>query len=295
MKLSLMLLSIILIIAGPSVLLAQNEIPNPGFENWTGTNLDGWSHNSSAPPYETVTKSTDAYAGSFAVRGESISIAGYGAAPSLLTGPPGGDFFPISENFTFLSGYYQHDIQGGDELLIEVILVNLDTGGGAEGHVNLSGNVDSYTMVEIPIVYDDDNPPDFQATGAVIAITILPPDGQLPTIGNYFLLDNLSFEGVIGIEDGVTAIQQKVEIIQNYPNPFQASTTFAFSLPQASNVSLSVYNLTGQQVSQVADQWMPAGGQTLSWQAGELPAGTYLYRLKTENGNTQTQKMVLLK
>ena len=81
---------------------------------------------------------------------------------------------------------------------------------------------------------------------------------------------------------------------QNYPNPFNPSTTLSFTLPSEKHVLLSVYNLEGRLVSQLLDQRISAGEQTVSFDASNLPSGTYIYRLEAE-GVVQTRKMVLLR
>jgi PKD repeat protein len=81
---------------------------------------------------------------------------------------------------------------------------------------------------------------------------------------------------------------------QNYPNPFNPTTEIEFALPQASNVSLSIYNVVGQRVDVLVDGYMEAGVHHVTWEADGFATGMYFYRLTT-NTFTQTKKMLLVK
>lgn len=81
---------------------------------------------------------------------------------------------------------------------------------------------------------------------------------------------------------------------QNYPNPFNPSTTINFSVQQAGNVTMSVYNLLGQKVATLVDQKMQAGSHSVIFDASALSSGTYIYRI-TSGDFVQTKKMMLIK
>jgi hypothetical protein len=79
-----------------------------------------------------------------------------------------------------------------------------------------------------------------------------------------------------------------------YPNPFNPSTTISFSLPRTSNVTLSVYDVTGRKVETLIDKSLNAGEHSMDFNGSALPSGLYFARL-TAGDVMQTQKMVLLK
>ncbi|MEZ4700786.1 MAG: T9SS type A sorting domain-containing protein [Rhodothermales bacterium] len=81
---------------------------------------------------------------------------------------------------------------------------------------------------------------------------------------------------------------------QNFPNPFNPTTSIRFDVPQAGHVSLEVFDLIGRKVQTLVDGTLAAGQHSVSFSAGELPSGMYLYRL-TAGSDVQTRKMVLLK
>ncbi|MBU0507411.1 T9SS type A sorting domain-containing protein [bacterium] len=79
-----------------------------------------------------------------------------------------------------------------------------------------------------------------------------------------------------------------------YPNPFNSTTTFAFSLPRSSPVTLSVFNTLGQRVRDVNLGGLAAGEHRYLFDAGDLPSGLYLARIEAV-GTTRTQKVVLIR
>jgi len=88
-------------------------------------------------------------------------------------------------------------------------------------------------------------------------------------------------------------------LYQNYPNPFNPSTEISFSIPSASHVSLTIYDILGRKVISLVNETMPAGnyvvlfdGQTA--QGNMLSSGVYFYKLES-SGMTVTRKMVLVK
>lgn len=66
---------------------------------------------------------------------------------------------------------------------------------------------------------------------------------------------------------------------QNFPNPFNPSTTIRFVVPSRSRVKLTVYNVLGQLVEELVDVDFDAGQQAATWNAN-VPTGTYFYRLE---------------
>ncbi|MDP7609581.1 MAG: T9SS type A sorting domain-containing protein, partial [Candidatus Marinimicrobia bacterium] len=100
---------------------------------------------------------------------------------------------------------------------------------------------------------------------------------------------------------------QNFTLMQNYPNPFNPSTTIQYHLNQKSTVNISVYNLSGQEIRQLADSNLDPGQHSVSWDGKDekgvaVGSGMYFYRLNvhssfagTRDGLSKTGKMVLLR
>lgn len=103
----------------------------------------------------------------------------------------------------------------------------------------------------------------------------------------------------VGDDTHSTGLPTGARLRQNYPNPFNPETVIEFSLPHRSFVSVTVYNVLGQQVRQLVSNELAAGDHAVSWDGcddgGETVAGGfYLYRLQTDE-SVQNRKMLLLK
>jgi len=86
----------------------------------------------------------------------------------------------------------------------------------------------------------------------------------------------------------------KFTLKQNYPNPFNPSTTIRYSLANASDVRLTVFNMIGQKVATLVNQPMNAGSYTAQFDASALSSGMYFYRLDAGEFS-ETKKMLLVK
>ena len=83
-------------------------------------------------------------------------------------------------------------------------------------------------------------------------------------------------------------------LMQNYPNPFNPSSNISFSVPEASQVRLEVYNMLGQRVSTLVNGKLQAGWHTVEFDASGLSTGTYIYRIQAGDF-VSTKKMMLVK
>jgi len=81
---------------------------------------------------------------------------------------------------------------------------------------------------------------------------------------------------------------------QNFPNPFNPSTTISFSLPGSSDVSLKIFNLLGEEVATLVSGKMDAETHTVQWEATGQPSGVYFYRLRAGDF-LETKKLLLLR
>ena len=85
----------------------------------------------------------------------------------------------------------------------------------------------------------------------------------------------------------------------NFPNPFNPSTSISYSIPINSSVSLKVYSLLGKEILTLVNEFKTQGEYSVQWDAknslgNKVPSGVYFYKLATRDF-TQTKKMILLK
>ncbi len=89
-------------------------------------------------------------------------------------------------------------------------------------------------------------------------------------------------------------IDAQFKLYQNYPNPFNPTTTIAYSISEATNVELEIFDLLGQKISVLVNEFKNIGTYKAIFNGQSLPSGFYICRLKT-NKYTQLRKLLLLK
>ena len=95
-------------------------------------------------------------------------------------------------------------------------------------------------------------------------------------------------------------LPESFELANNYPNPFNPTTTIQYALPQAADVELTVYNVFGQVVRTLVAEYQSAGRYAVEWDATNdsgyrLSSGMYLYRLQAGGEFLEVKKMLLLR
>jgi hypothetical protein len=94
--------------------------------------------------------------------------------------------------------------------------------------------------------------------------------------------------------EGAAGNPERFTLNQNYPNPFNPSTILSYTLMTDGYVKLTVYNLVGQSVQVLVDGFRTAGDYEVSFDASELPAGIYLYKLQVGD-HSSVKRMTLVK
>jgi hypothetical protein len=83
-------------------------------------------------------------------------------------------------------------------------------------------------------------------------------------------------------------------LAENYPNPFNPSTSISYTIPKHSSVRLRVLNVLGQLVETLVDQDRQPGTYNVTFEASNLPSGVYFYRMQAGEF-IQTKKMLLMR
>jgi hypothetical protein len=101
--------------------------------------------------------------------------------------------------------------------------------------------------------------------------------------------------GMVGIDDDPqVSLPEKTALFQNYPNPFNANTIIKYELAEPANVRIDIYNILGQKMTTLVDDFCQAGRHSIIWHAGNLPSGIYFARLAHKE-KAENIKMLLLK
>lgn len=130
--------------------------------------------------------------------------------------------------------------------------------------------------------------------GTLISATATDADGNTSEFAknNEALLlfhfhNNAATENIAGNDN-------EFKLVQNYPNPFNPTTVISYVLPVNSEVKVAVYNVAGQKVADLVNEFQPAGVYTVNFDAEHLAGGYYFCRIEA-GAFTSVRKMLLLK
>ncbi|MDP4117261.1 MAG: T9SS type A sorting domain-containing protein [Bacteroidota bacterium] len=113
------------------------------------------------------------------------------------------------------------------------------------------------------------------------------------TMGNGIWRRPLS-EMVTSVEPSSKDMPSDFGLGQNYPNPFNPSTTINYQLPKSEQVTIKVYDMLGNEVKTLVNDYKSAGNYTINFDGSKLGSGMYIYRI-TAGGYTSAKKMILIK
>lgn len=101
------------------------------------------------------------------------------------------------------------------------------------------------------------------------------------------------------VESSVNSLPESYTLEQNYPNPFNPTTEIRYAIPEAEFIQLEIYNILGQKIRTLVNEFQPAGYYQITWNGRDdansvLPSGIYFYKLKSEHFK-KTRRLILLK
>jgi hypothetical protein len=117
-----------------------------------------------------------------------------------------------------------------------------------------------------------------------------PPGGSVVPEQSYC---GLYFEPETSIDHN-ESLPQEFFLFQNHPNPFNATTTIRYSLPQKREVTFEIYNILGRKIETLVSGIQPAGWHSVAWDAENQPSGIYFYRIDT-GAHMESKNCLLLK
>lgn len=136
----------------------------------------------------------------------------------------------------------------------------------------------------------DDFPIDLDLTGNSLIAS-----GTFTIAGNHPSVAIAAWDITTAIEENETlTVNRGYNLAQNYPNPFNPVTVISFKLPVQADAKIRIYNIMGQQVTELLNENLKAGTHTVKWNAAEYSSGVYFYEL-TAGDLKISKKMLLVK
>jgi photosystem II stability/assembly factor-like uncharacterized protein len=172
-------------------------------------------------------------------------------------------------------------------------IIPSDLAGDGEAIVVATGNAvaiswDHGTIWRGWKLHDEGYPSDTYSKAILYQDSTIFMGTTLNGVWNYRIPDD--FTEIRKISSGI--LQYKLN--QNYPNPFNPVTTIQYSLYENTRVSLIVYNINGQKVRELINDYKPAGSHLVTFDGSDLASGVYFYRIQAGDF-IQTRRMLLIK
>lgn len=154
----------------------------------------------------------------------------------------------------------------------------------------VAANLDMFSMIGLNTAHE------------IVVDSVQVSDGildlHLTNLKNYSLLNGLVVESISTAIETATdkPLPQSFRLFQNFPNPFNSTTSIAYDLPHAGRVTLEVYDILGKQVAVLVDERQDVGRHQINWKANAA-SGIYFYKMRME-GSMATlsamRKMILI-
>ena len=186
-----------------------------------------------------------------------------------------------------LSVYPPTTLTGNNRLSIRYADSDLDIGNGIKGKES-----------SLKIFHWDESSNQWEKIGGTVDTIQNEVSTAIADLGVYAAFTTELLTDVKDEERG-SVIPEKFELKQNYPNPFNPVCNIEYALPKGSHVTLSIYNILGQKVRVLVDEYQSAGYKSIKWDGRdklgkEVTSGIYFYRIEAEKF-TQAKKMVLIR
>lgn len=242
---------------------AQNPVPSPSFETWSGADPDGWGQS------DYVTRSTDAHTGSFAVKGE------YSApfTPILSSSTYG---FMTNTRWAYLNFYYKFIQTSSTSISVAVYFDNVDSIMG-RATASIATATAAYQSISIPITYTVSTNP------SRCRIVIAMPGGAS---GTYFLIDDISLTMTPLIVNDIKDTGEEITF-RILPNPAHSYLTIEKDIAIGSTSSFQLSDLSGRVLRSFAME-----GNAMSIDVSDIPKGIYFASIR-HDGIIETKKVVI--
>lgn len=263
------------------------QIPNNGFENWDQSEPIDWV-TSNAWFLKTVSATENSHSGLKGMKLTTLAIGGM-LMPAIASSGTEGDGFPVSERHQQLSLFYKFNSTNSTAYFFVSVgmIKNGEAIGG--GVTTITSSANSFTALNIPITYIDNQIPD----SAVIMFQVADPLSDTSASGTYAIVDDLSFNLLTDVtDDRLTICDFNLE--QNFPNPFNPSTSIRYSIGVRQHVKLNVYDAVGNEIAALVNEEKSPGTYNIIFDASALSSGVYFYTLSA-GSKIYSKKMIFIK
>ncbi len=230
----------------------------------------------------------------------------YGVDGNFFVGPHTVDGLQLNdkhgESWEFLMNYI---IFGQNAFHCDIIghwLAGHEPGNLGLFHMAMDNNLSKYlNPMSIPLYEWKDgeavaaNLTDFERTELLTYYLQRNYDSTQPTEDYWHLMNEAFDYSTVSVDQSCSDDRPEAFVLhQNRPNPFNPNTAIQFSIPNAGNARLEVYNASGQLVEVLADRYFSAGSHMVNWNTSGRSSGVYFYRFRF-GGLSDTKKMTLIK
>ncbi|MFC1619476.1 FN3 associated domain-containing protein [Candidatus Neomarinimicrobiota bacterium] len=161
---------------------------------------------------------------------------------------------------------------------------------------------DNNNVLVDSVMFDDEAPWPIQAAGWGNTLELINPAYDNSQPENWSALSLFGSPGLANNDSVVVDTTHRelpqipviYKLSQNYPNPFNLTTHIDFDLADACAVTLKIYNILGQEIATLVDDYQEAGSYSVRWSASGLASGIYFYQLKTKTFSA-TKKLAVIK
>ncbi|NQU04843.1 MAG: T9SS type A sorting domain-containing protein [Calditrichaeota bacterium] len=178
----------------------------------------------------------------------------------------------------------------------------IENNGDGDGRIMRIEVAEEYAMqitwdVELPYTINPEEEAEINFTWQPLEVGVLETDIEIfhndPAVENPLVLAFFCYS-LLHVEEEKNLMTDEFTLLQNFPNPFNSTTTIRYSLPLTSHVSLAVYDLAGQQISTLFEGTKQPGIHSTNLTANNLPSGLYFVRLKASD-QVFTKKVMLIR
>lgn len=275
--------SLLITLLGAGSLLAQNPLPNPGFEEWVDGNPTGWTTNNNQFTGQPVSPNDMGHSGASAGRGTYLGLI---SAPIINTIDASSHPLPITQAYERLTFYYQLQLAStqGTEIFAAGAIFT-DAGGATVGQAasifQRTANTSTWTYADVPVTNTGSDP-----VGVNVSFTLNGPDA---VVGSYFVVDDVALEN--GGTSGVQGMEQGEALGKAWPVPATDAVNLPFTLDKASMVAIDVLDALGRTVDRANLGTLAPGRYKQVLDVQRWEAGTYTVVLRTASG-VHTQALV---